>query len=30
MLAPAACRLAELEGLFAHKLAAEVRNLKHM
>ncbi|MDI3481347.1 MAG: sulfopropanediol 3-dehydrogenase [Tepidanaerobacteraceae bacterium] len=26
MLAPTACRLAEMEGLFAHKLAAEVRN----
>jgi histidinol dehydrogenase/sulfopropanediol 3-dehydrogenase len=29
-LAPAACRLAELEGLFAHRLAAEARNLKTM
>jgi histidinol dehydrogenase len=27
LLAPAACRLAELEGLFAHRLAAEARNL---
>jgi len=30
ILAPASCRLAELEGLYAHKLAAEVRSPKRM